>query len=94
VTLRGRTLPGRVGAAILEAIGLDDLVGNTVADYIEIAVTLAGDPERLVGLRTEVRRRLETSGISDIEAVTRNIEAGFRTMWRRWCAKKFDGPGL
>jgi protein O-GlcNAc transferase len=86
VTLRGRTLPGRVGAAILAEIGLDDLVADTVDAYVDVAVALAGDPARLAALRGDVRRRLRQSGLSDTPTLTRRIEAAYRTMWQRWCA--------
>src|SRR5262249_41234445 len=85
VTLRGDTMPGRVGAATLAAIGLGELVAATSDEYAAIAVRLASEPARLAWLRREVRRRMEASEMSDTVAATRRIEAAFRDMWRRWC---------
>ena len=47
VTLRGDRHAGRVGASLLTQIGLTDLIANSVEEYLEIAVALAHNPERL-----------------------------------------------
>ncbi len=47
VTLRGDRHAGRVGASLLTQIGLTDLIADSVEEYVEIAVALAGDPARL-----------------------------------------------
>ena len=51
VTLRGDRHAGRVGASLLSQIGLTDLIANSVEEYVEIAVALADNPERLNDLR-------------------------------------------
>ena len=51
VTLRGDRHGGRVGASLLSQIGLTDLIANSVEEYLEIAVALARNPERLSDLR-------------------------------------------
>ena len=44
VTLRGDRHAGRVGASLLSQIGLTDLIANSVEEYVEIALALAGNP--------------------------------------------------
>jgi protein O-GlcNAc transferase len=85
VALMGQTLPGRVAAATLAAIGLGRLIGHSVDDYVAVAVGLAADPSRLGALRREVRQLTRSSLVSDTAALTRNVEDGFRRIWRRWC---------
>lgn len=54
VSLAGRTLRAAQGAAILHSIGLDALVTENRADYIELAVRLAQDSEARDSLRREL----------------------------------------
>ena len=37
-------------------------------------------------MRPDIRRRVEQSIISDPAALTREVEAAFRSMWQRWGA--------
>jgi protein O-GlcNAc transferase len=86
VTLWGETFAGRVGGATMAAIGLPELAARDIDGYVDIAVRLAGDRDRLVSLRGEIRGRTERSLISDTTTVTRRVEAAFREMWTRWCS--------
>ena len=90
VTLRGDRHAGRVGASLLSQIGLTDLIADSVEEYVEIAVALAGDPERLDDLRRSLRPRLAASPLCDGQAFARKIEAAFRNMWQRWCETPGD----
>ena len=80
LTCIGDTFAGRVGASLLRAIGLPDLVAQTQAQYEDLAVALATQPERL----RDVRRRLDENRLSmplfDAPAFTRNLEAAYRQM--------------
>lgn len=61
VTLAGTTHAGRVGATILNAIGMS---GNTCADenaYVQRAAQLAHDPAALSAMRSSLRERLVNS---------------------------------
>jgi protein O-GlcNAc transferase len=85
VTLRGDRHAGRVGASLLGQVGLTDLIGNSVEEYVEIAHALAGNPARLNELRRALRPRLAASPLCDGGAFARKTEAAFRRMWQRWC---------
>jgi predicted O-linked N-acetylglucosamine transferase (SPINDLY family) len=85
VTLRGDRHAGRVGASLLTQIGLTDLIANSVEEYLEIAVALARNPERLSDLRRVLRSRMAASPLCDGPAFARKMESAFRTMWQYWC---------
>ncbi len=85
ITLRGDRHSGRVGTSILTRANLADLVAETKAVYVEKAVALANDLERLSALRGDLRSRLRMSPLCDAEAFTRDVEAAYREMWRRVC---------
>jgi protein O-GlcNAc transferase len=85
VTLRGNRHAARVGASLLTQVGLTDLIANSVEEYVEIAIALAGDPGRLAEMRRSLRPRLAASPLCDGPAFARKIEAAFREMWRQRC---------
>jgi predicted O-linked N-acetylglucosamine transferase (SPINDLY family) len=48
---------------------------------------LAAYLPRLSDLRATLRNRLENSPLMDAPRFARNIEAAYRLMWQRWCAR-------
>lgn len=92
VTSAGRRFLGRVGAAHLRQVGLDELIAVTPDDYVRIASALAQDPTRCAALRASLRDRLLASRLCDPKRYARSIEAAYRAMWRAHCAgRKWDG---
>ncbi|MBI1776488.1 MAG: hypothetical protein HYR63_14175 [Proteobacteria bacterium] len=87
VTLLGDRFVGRVGASLLQQVGLADLIARTPADYVAIAARLAGDGQRLKALRASLRQRVAASPLCDAPAHARSIDAAYRMMWRRWCRR-------
>jgi predicted O-linked N-acetylglucosamine transferase (SPINDLY family) len=85
VSLLGDRFVGRVGASLLEQVGLRDLVAANAADYVAIAERLARDAPRLASLRSELRSRVRASPLMDAAAHAEAIEAAYRSMWRHWC---------
>ena len=87
VTLVGSTVVGRAGLSQLMNLGLPELIASSPEQYVQIAAELARDLPRLGRLRATLRERMEASPLMDAARFTRNIEAAYREMWRRWCAK-------
>jgi predicted O-linked N-acetylglucosamine transferase (SPINDLY family) len=85
VTLVGQTVVGRAGLSQLINLGLPELIAGTPADFVRIAVELAGHLRRLGELRATLRARMEASPLMDSEHFARGIEAAYRSMWQRWC---------
>jgi predicted O-linked N-acetylglucosamine transferase (SPINDLY family) len=88
VTLRGRTAVGRGGYSILSNIGLPELIAETPAQYIDIAISLANNPSKLIDLRLGLRERMEHSPLRDAKSFAQAVEQAFRQMWRNWCAHR------
>lgn len=80
VTMRGASHAACVGAAILKAIGLPDLVGANGDDYIAIAKRLAEDRGRLVELRGSLRQRLKDSPLGDERDMARAVDDAWQAM--------------
>lgn len=69
---------------LLRDLGLDDLVRDDVDGYVEAAVALAADPERLATLRRDLRPRMEGSPLRDGVRYAREVEVILRRIWRWW----------
>src|SRR5215831_3321896 len=91
ITLRGHRHAGRVGASLLTQIGLTDLIANSIEEYVDIAVALAGNSGRLDDLRRALRPRMAASTMCDEGAFACKMEAAFRSMWQHWCTAS---PGM
>jgi protein O-GlcNAc transferase len=85
VTLAGRFHASRVGASILENLGLPELIARSEDDYVRIAAALASDLDRLARLRAELRPRLAASPLMVAPRFARNLESAYRDMWQAWC---------
>jgi predicted O-linked N-acetylglucosamine transferase (SPINDLY family) len=84
ITAPGVRTASRSAASILSAAGLGEFICDSSEDYVRRAVELAGQPSRLAGLRRSLRARLQSSPIMDESGFTRDLEAAYRAMWRRW----------
>ena len=88
VALQGNRHAARVGASLLTAIGLPDLIAGTYDEYVAIAAGLARDLGRLMELRIGMRARLLTSRLCDEASFVGTLESTYRDLWRRWCAQR------
>jgi predicted O-linked N-acetylglucosamine transferase (SPINDLY family) len=86
VTLAGDRHASRVGKSLLTNIGLPELVAETENAYIDIAVKLAADIDRLRFLRERLREMMRQSPVCDATGFTANLENCYREMWRTYCA--------
>jgi predicted O-linked N-acetylglucosamine transferase (SPINDLY family) len=86
ITRIGTTFPGRVGASLLKAIDLPELVTQTTEEFETLAVRLAKEPERLRALRDRLAQNKTRAPLFDTARFTRHLESAYRTMWEAWLA--------
>ncbi|HYQ30710.1 MAG TPA: tetratricopeptide repeat protein [Polyangiaceae bacterium] len=87
VTLSGETVVGRAGVCQAMNLALPELVATTPERYTRVASELASDLEHLSDLRASLRARMQRSPLMDGARFARNLEALYRDVWRRFCAK-------
>ncbi|MGE5103593.1 MAG: tetratricopeptide repeat protein [Betaproteobacteria bacterium] len=80
VTLRGETFASRVGASLLTAVGLPELVCDDVDAYVAKVVALARDPDARNRLRSHLDGAGRASSLFDTRATTRALEAAYLAM--------------
>jgi predicted O-linked N-acetylglucosamine transferase (SPINDLY family) len=85
LTCAGDVFASRVGASLLNAIGIPELI-TTMERYERLAIELAVDVPRL----TEIRRRLagnrHTAALFDISRYTRDLESVYARIYDRYQA--------
>lgn len=85
LTLAGDRLLARQSEGMLRALGMDDWIAASEADYLARAVRLAKVGETLQGLRFSLRERVENSPLMNAPQFAADLEAAFRAKWIRWC---------
>jgi len=94
ITLAGDLHMSRVGASLLTAAGLGELVAGTPEEYVDAAVALANDPARRHAYRSGMRQRLAAGPLLDHAGFTAKLERALREAWRAWCATVAPAAGL
>jgi predicted O-linked N-acetylglucosamine transferase (SPINDLY family) len=86
LTVLGQTFVGRMAASMLHAVGLPELVTQSLEDYEALALKLARDPELLSGIRHKLQDNLRIAALFDTDRFRRNLEQAYSTMvdiWKR-----------
>ena len=81
ITLTGDSFVSRRGASHLTSVGLEDLVARDIPSYVQIAVDLGRDLQRLAAVRASLRERMHASPSGNALRYTRNLEAAMRLAW-------------
>lgn len=84
ITLVGRRHNARFGYSLLMNLGLSECCAESEADYVEKAVALAKDPERLKELHQTLRRRMLQSPVMDAGLYMTDLESGYLRIWREY----------
>jgi predicted O-linked N-acetylglucosamine transferase (SPINDLY family) len=83
LTCKGEAFAGRVAASMLQAVGLPELVTQSLDDYEALALQLARDPARLAALKHKLKDNLPTAPLFDQARFRANIEAAYLAMRAR-----------
>jgi protein O-GlcNAc transferase len=75
LTLAGRYGSHRLTASILLQLGMEELVADSVDDYVARAVALAGQPAKLQAWRAGMRRRILDAPLGQPRAVVGALES-------------------
>lgn len=86
VAFAGSWHAARVGASLLTAIGMPDLVAPDVDGYVRIAVELAHARNRLAEIHRTLRARMAASPLGDAPRCALALGDAYRATWRAYCA--------
>jgi predicted O-linked N-acetylglucosamine transferase (SPINDLY family) len=75
--------------SLLMNIGCTELIAKTREEYVEIAINLATDINKLQSLRAKLRDMLLQSPLTNAEQFTINLEKCYLKMWENYCMNRF-----
>ena len=84
ITCMGESFASRVAASLLNAIGLSELVTESIADYEAFAIDLAKTPGKLRALKEKLERNRLTTPLFDTKLYTKHIEAAYTQIYERY----------
>ncbi|MDZ4849176.1 MAG: tetratricopeptide repeat protein [Pirellulaceae bacterium] len=84
VTLCGETFASRVGASLLQAVGLYDLISHTIEEYESIAIQFANDENMREATRHRLKSNLATSTLFSGQAFAKSVEQEYWKMWEQF----------
>ena len=73
VTCPGETFASRHSLSHLSNVGLTETIARDLDEYVELAVSLAGDLPRLAALRAGLRERMAASPLCDGKRFAANL---------------------
>lgn len=78
----GEALMSRAGLSVLSIIGHPEWAHSTLEGYVDCAVDLASDVDRLNQIRLSLRGDVERSALMDYKDFSRELAESFGSMWR------------
>jgi predicted O-linked N-acetylglucosamine transferase (SPINDLY family) len=87
VTIPGRTFAGRHSFSHLSNVGCAYSIAKDYDEYVSIAVSLAGDLDRLSSIRSGLRQQLESSSLCDGPRFVQAFCSLMHQVWASFVAK-------
>ena len=84
LTCTGSTFAGRVGASLLTAARLPELIVSNLDDYRSLALELVGSPAKLEALRARLTAQRDRCPLFETRRYCRYLESAFEQMWRHY----------
>ena len=86
LTLMGESFASRVGASLLHAVGLPELVTNSRGDFESLAIKLANDPQMLRAIKATLAENRLTFPLFNTPLFTRHLETAYIKMYENYLA--------
>ena len=94
LTLSGRSFASRVCGSLVRSAGLPELVCATPGDFIEKAVELGHQRERLLAYREKLSAARESCVMFNTDLLVRRLESLYTEMWEDYQSGRLPRPDL
>jgi len=84
ITLKGQSYQARMGASIVNALNLPELITNSAEEYESLAIELATNPGKLKAVKEKLASNLSTAPLYDTKLFTKNLESAYTQMYERY----------
>ena len=78
ITCKGRSFASRVSSSILNSVGLNDLITNSIEEYQEKAIEIGNNRQLLLQFRNKIIFKREELILFDSKEYTKNLEISFK----------------
>ena len=82
ISMAGKTFASRVGASLLTAIGLPELIVHSEEEFVDLACQLGGDPKALQLLKDRLISNYQTMPLFNAKLFCGHLESAYQEMWR------------
>ncbi len=86
LTLPGERFASRVGASLVSAVGMPEMIAGDFDHYEALAIELGRQPQQLADLRQKLAVNRLTTPLFDTAGFVRDIEALYTDIWADACA--------
>ena len=84
LTRVGESFSSRVGASMLNAVELNELITLTEKEYETLAIKLATNPERLKQIKKKLEKNKLIKPLFNIKLYTQHIESAYKKIYNRY----------
>ena len=84
LTLLGKSYQARMGASIVNAVNLPELITHSREEYESLAIELANNPQKLKKIKDKLAANLSTAPLYDTKLFTKNLESAYTQMYERY----------
>jgi predicted O-linked N-acetylglucosamine transferase (SPINDLY family) len=84
ITCPLETFASRHSLSHLSNVGLTETIAHDLDEYVEVAVSVAGDLPRLAMLRAGLRERMAASPLCDGKRFASNLASMLHDVWEQW----------
>ena len=82
LTIIGRSFAARVGASILNAISLPELITSSFKEYEKTAIKIANSPKKLNSLKEKIKKNKLDKPLFNTGLYTNNLEKAYEEIWK------------
>ena len=83
VTLIGKSFSSRVGGSILHSLNLDELICNSIEEYIEKVVFYSSNKQKLKVLKNTIKSQKKSGIFFNQKVFTKNLEEVYENILKK-----------
>lgn len=87
VTLAGDRYIQRLASSKVAALGHPEWIAHSEDEYVDIAVALGQDRQKLAALQTQLRDEFKQSALGNAKELARTMETAYQQMWADYCQR-------
>eukprot|EP00957_Ditylum_brightwellii_P074031 5625322-Ditylum_brightwellii.AAC.1 len=88
ITVTGDRMCNRIGASLLESVGLNELIADSMENYKKLAVSLNTNEDKFIDIIRRLDRSRSNCKLFDSEKWIRSFEAALETAYRNFVQGK------